>query len=281
MHDNPSDMTADHPFQPQDSVLDAQGAGGMQSPAPSRSNQASVLSTTSTANWRTTEFAQLENSLLDTRLPQTSGLEDVDVARHQQISEWREPIHLDVSHSELQPSFAETYFEYCYAWCPVLDKSTLFDELAKSPLLGDALAVLGSNLRPPMIPHPGPATYYARARRKFYDDEEPDLLISLKAVLLFYWWAPQPPSVVHRHSSWWWTSVVIRHAQQAGFHCDNNSELVETDIDRGLRRRIWWTAFVGLVVKPTCLNILTILPEPRTSHCNLSGQAMPYKPRGL
>lgn len=155
----------------------------------------------------------------------------------------------------LQQTFAETYFEYCYTWCPVLDRDTLSDELTMSPLLVDALAVVGSHIKPPMIPHDGPATYYDRARSRFYDDEEPDVMISLKAISLFYWWSPRPPTILHRHSSWWWTSVVIRHCQQLGVHREPGANHpIRQQINLSLRRRIWWTAFSRERLTALCQN---------------------------
>ncbi|KAJ5382992.1 hypothetical protein N7517_000903 [Penicillium concentricum] len=144
---------------------------------------------------------------------------------------------------DLRQSFTETYFEYCYTWCPILDRATLSRELAESPLLDNAIATLGSHVRPPLIPHAGPATYYDRARRLFYDEEEEDLVATLKAVSLFYWWAPRPPSVTHRHSSWWWTSVVIKLAQQAGFYRESIANVSRHGTEPYILRRIWWTAF--------------------------------------
>ncbi|KAK4940779.1 hypothetical protein LTR10_019172 [Elasticomyces elasticus] len=171
------------------------------------------------------------------------GPENESDARNQVISSKKQQNFLDVSQPDLQQSFTETYFEYCYPWCPILDKSSLASDLAQSPLLDNALALVGSHVQPPMIPHAGPESYYDRARRRFYDDEEADLITSLKAVLLFYWWAPRSPTMVHRHSSWWWTSVVIRHCQQAGFSHESESDSTDPQRDLGIRRRIWWTAF--------------------------------------
>ncbi|KAH6693883.1 fungal-specific transcription factor domain-containing protein [Plectosphaerella plurivora] len=145
---------------------------------------------------------------------------------------------------DLEESFMDTYWEYCYTWCPVLDRDRLTEDLARSPLLENALAAACSHIQPPLLPHEGPAEYYKRARTLFYDDAELDGLTSLKAVSLFYWWAPRPPTVVHRHSSWWWTSVLIRHAQQMNIH--REPDLARSDLtpaDMSIRRRIWWTAF--------------------------------------
>lgn len=150
----------------------------------------------------------------------------------------------DPRQQELLQSFAETYFEYCYPWCPVLERDTLSDALHRSPLLANALATAASHIQPPLVPHEGPGTYYKRASSLFYNDEEPDILTQIKAVSLFYWWAPRPPSTVHRHSSWWWTSVVIRHAQQMNFHREPRVDHpLRHRLDLSARRRIWWTAF--------------------------------------
>ncbi|CAK7209659.1 hypothetical protein SCUCBS95973_000515 [Sporothrix curviconia] len=150
----------------------------------------------------------------------------------------------DPRQQELLQSFAETYFEYCYPWCPVLERNTLADNLQRSPLLANALATAASHVQPPLVPHEGPGTYYKQASSLFYHDEEPDILTQIKAVSLFYWWAPRPPSTVHRHSSWWWTSVVIRHAQQMNFHREPRVDHpLRHRLDLSARRRIWWTAF--------------------------------------
>ncbi|KAK4120117.1 hypothetical protein N657DRAFT_693266 [Parathielavia appendiculata] len=150
----------------------------------------------------------------------------------------------DTQQQELQQIFAETYLEYCYTWCPVLDMDSLSSDTLRSSLLGNALALVGSHIRPPLIPHDGPAAYYKKATSILYNDEEADGLATLQAIALFYWWAPRSPAVAHRHSSWWWTSVLIRHAQQMNFHREPSPHYPHRDaLNLGLRRRIWWTAF--------------------------------------
>lgn len=147
---------------------------------------------------------------------------------------------------DLEQIFTDTYFTYCYPWCPVLDRSTLSTEIARSPLLANALALASSHIQPPLLPHDGPEVYYKRARAIFYDDEEADETMALKALCLFYWWAPQSPSRVHKHSSWWWTSVIIRHAQQMNIHREPAIEDPNRErVNLSLRRRIWWTVFVS------------------------------------
>lgn len=150
----------------------------------------------------------------------------------------------DGRQQELQQIYADTYIEFCYAWAPVLDVDTIHQDTLRSPLLANALAVAGSHIRPPLLPHDGPAAYYKRATSIFYHDEDTGGLATLQAVALFYWWAPRSIAVAHRHSSWWWTSVLIRHAQQMNLHREPGPGHPLRDVlDLSLRRRIWWTAF--------------------------------------
>lgn len=189
--------------------------------------------------------------IFDSNIFHTNELEHPNNSNNndQRREERNTSIGFEVSQGDLRQSYIETYWEYCYPWCPVLLRDTVLQELTESSLLDNALGIGASHLRPPLIPHPGPAAYYERARRTFYDDGEEDLVKSLKAVLLFYWWAPRPPLMVHKHSSWWWTAVVIKHAQQAGFHFQATAELSEAySIQKCIKRRIWWTAFVSAII---------------------------------
>lgn len=206
---------------------------------------------------------------VDTGFSHVYGPEIQSDARNQELRNAERPLEMIIlPEPDLQQSFAETYFEYCYTWCPVLDRERLPLELAHSPLLVNALAVVGSHIQPPMIPHDGPATYYERATSKFYNDEEVDVMISLKAISLFYWWSPRPPSILHRHSSWWWTSVVIRHCQQLGVHREPAPDHpLRHSIDLSLRRRIWWTAFARERLTAICQSKPCVIdPED----CNIS-----------
>ncbi|KAH7135287.1 major facilitator superfamily domain-containing protein [Dendryphion nanum] len=181
---------------------------------------------------------------VDTGFLQVYGLENQFDAENQALVAQLEHRYSSDLYPDLENIFKETYFSYCYPWCPVLDRNTLSSEIARSPLLANALALASSHIQPPMLPHDGPDAYYKRARKIFYEDEEADTLTTLKSLCLFYWWAPQSPSRVHRHSSWWWTSVVIRHAQQMNIHREPSTEDANRmQLDLSLRRRIWWTAF--------------------------------------
>lgn len=147
---------------------------------------------------------------------------------------------------ELLQSFTETYWDYCYTWCPVLDRETLNEEMINSPLLANAVALAASHVRPPLLEHEGSASYYSTAKAIFYNEEEVDTLVSLKALSLFYWWAPRPPSTAQRNSSWWWNSMIIRIAQQMNFHREPpEGNPLRDRLRLSLRRKIWWTVFVS------------------------------------
>lgn len=102
-------------------------------------------------------------------------------------------IESDLPPPEVQQSFADTYFDYCWPWCPVLDKTTFWQnsDISTSPLLINALALLGTQIRPPIMRHATAAEYYNRANMLFYMDQAVIQLFCLQAIMLFYWWAPR------------------------------------------------------------------------------------------
>lgn len=159
----------------------------------------SAHSSTQSPNTRLTEARTEQSYHVDTGFLHVYGPENSSDARNQvQLSLQPPPIPDELPDPDLQQSFLETYFSYCYTWCPVVDRATSSYETAMSPMLTNALALVGAHLQPPVLPHQKPEIYYDRARRKFYEDEETDSLVALKALSLFYWWSPRPPSTVHR-----------------------------------------------------------------------------------
>ncbi|OQV00218.1 Fungal specific transcription factor domain-containing protein [Cladophialophora immunda] len=150
----------------------------------------------------------------------------------------------DIAPPEIQQSFLETYFEYCFTWCPVLDRDDVQNDLERSPLLVNALSLLGSQVQPPLLKHAEPTVYYDRAKSFYNNEKEPNLITCLQAIILFYWWSPRAPTVVSRDSTWWWTGIAIRQAQQLGLHRRSRLDQRGTQCaSQGLRRRIWWTLF--------------------------------------
>lgn len=166
--------------------------------------------------------------------------EDGTASHHEPSAEHRP----DVLPPVLQESYLDTYSEYCYTWCPILDRTTMetCPEFADSLLLQEALALLGSHISPPLMPHPKPSHHYLRARRLFYDNHEDQPLTRICAVMLLYWWSTGPPNVASIDTNWWWMGASIRLAQEIGIHREQEPvHLIRPGESMGLRRRIWWT----------------------------------------
>ena len=214
-------------------VLDTPSSGDLQLTSP-----ASHAATQQEAYLGETEFLQVYDP--ETRPPREDKLitPALVIAVQDEV--------LDLPPPGLQQSFSETFFEYCYSWSPILEKKTIELDLARSPLLCNALAVTASRIRTPILKHAETVTYYDRAKKLFYDEKEPSTLTSIQAIMLFYWWNPLMPTIVNRDSTWWWTGIAIRQAQQMGLHRElRHAQSGERTAEQGLRRRIWWTLFVS------------------------------------
>lgn len=148
----------------------------------------------------------------------------------------------------LQDAFAETYLEYCYTWCPVLDPVLLRNNPTElPPLLQNALALLGTRVNPPLVQFREPAAYYERCKEIFYSDSCGHPLLRIAALMLFFWWSTGPPNQVNMDNAWWWTGITIRAAQEYGLNREPKPSQITHPWDSpGLRRRIWWTLFVSL-----------------------------------
>ena len=129
-----------------------------------------------------------------------TGIMPIFAQEHRAIARSSQSIHpapkitgQDLPPSELQESFRETYFDYCWPWCPILDEPTLRSRMDESPsaLLINALALLGIRIRPPIVQHAEAVEYYDRAKMLFYTDQENDPIVNLQSIMLFYWWAPR------------------------------------------------------------------------------------------
>ncbi|EER41499.1 conserved hypothetical protein [Histoplasma capsulatum var. duboisii H88] len=175
---------------------------------------------------------------------------------------------VDLPPPALQESFMDTYFQFCYTWCPILDNSTLFPEQEESSsvLLNQALALLGSRIQPSVLQQVPPIVYYNRAKALFLGNHESNPITCMKALLLFYWWgsAPNSPSL---DTVWWWTGVAIRLAQQIGLHREPTpGQVMRPNESPGLRRRLWWTLFARERLTSICQGRPCII-DP--SDCNV------------
>ncbi|POR32512.1 Fungal specific transcription factor domain-containing protein [Tolypocladium paradoxum] len=155
--------------------------------------------------------------------------------------------NLETISSALQEGFLESYFEYCFVWCPVLDRDFLQNPssgLDESPLLQQALALCGNRINPPLIQYRDSAVYYNRAKELFYSNYESNALVRLASIMLFFWWSAGAPNLLNMDNAWWWTGIAIRIAQECGLHREPQPhQLAQDGKTAGLRRRIWWTLF--------------------------------------
>lgn len=180
-----------------------------------------------------------------------SGYGAQDVLERSNAAQTSSGQYAELPPPALQQSYLDTYYKHCYTWCPILDppESDGTTLLNNSPLLLYALALMGSHIEPPVMPHASPAQYYKRAKALFYSNSEKNPLVAISAIMLFYWWGYAPPDIVSIDTVWWWTGVAIRQAQQLGLHREPRPGQVgllgETP---SLRRRIWWTLFVSGVL---------------------------------
>jgi len=142
----------------------------------------------------------------------------------------------------LQQSYFEAYVEYASTWCLILNRELLHahTEFSESSFLKEGLAVLGSNLRPPLIDHVHPSEHYKRAKAHFYSNNESNQLVRICGVMLLQYWSSNPEGSDSLDSNWWWTGVAIRLAQESGLHHELRSTQngVQANL-AGLRRRIW------------------------------------------
>lgn len=176
-------------------------------------------------------------------LSQTNGVEEYQVASGQLPTDHA---NVDAVSSSLQESFLETYFEYCFVWCPVLDHQFLNSQsdVTGSPLLRQALALCGNRINPPLIQYKDSVAYYNRAKELFYGNHEGNAILRLASIMLFFWWSIGATNLLNMDNAWWWTGVAIRIAHESGLHREPQPhQLIRTGETAGLRRRIWWTLF--------------------------------------
>jgi hypothetical protein len=147
---------------------------------------------------------------------------------------------------ELFDSYTDTYFEYAAVWCPVLDRDMLHETaVLSSQLLQHSIALCGTRLRPPLIPHSDPESHYKRAKSLFLRNCEPNPVLQIIAVMLFWWWSAGYPNVADLDNGRWWLGVAIRLAEDIALGQASHKARTFPGGLPGLRNRIWWTLFVS------------------------------------
>lgn len=156
------------------------------------------------------------------------------------------PTPTNINHM-LRRIYFETYLEYIYIWCPILDQDLLqlHPEFESSMLLNHSLAVVGTNLKPPFLQHAPSFEHYRMARCAFYTQNETNPLVTICALMLFHYWDMSNVHTVNNtDTDWWWLGNAIRLAQGEGLHREGKSNDPRGPF-HSLRRRIWWALFVS------------------------------------
>ncbi|PVH76486.1 hypothetical protein DL98DRAFT_641363 [Cadophora sp. DSE1049] len=245
--DEPENALFSPPRSTATSTNEVTGADYSQPPPPLDPHLGAIRTTersVSVSSPQSTRNKTSETYLGESGFLQVYTQEHRDYTAVQDVGPREGSLSLDLPGADLLQSFSETYFQSCYPFCPVLENEALASDLARSPLLTNALALTASHIQPPFIPSTKSATYYSRAKQMFYNDEEEDPITCLQAICLFYWWSPRPSSHAQRDAAWWWNAVAVRQAQQIGLHRElKPGHSNAAAVNRGLRRRIWWTLF--------------------------------------
>ncbi|KAL3485081.1 hypothetical protein BJX62DRAFT_243340 [Aspergillus germanicus] len=140
--------------------------------------------------------------------------------------------------------YADTYFEFAAVWCPILDRDMLCQPtVLTSQFLQHSLALCGTRLRPPLIPHADAQSHYKRAKSLFLGSCEPNPVLQIMGVMLFWWWSAGYPNIADLDNGRWWLGVAIRLAEDIGLSQAASKMEIFPEESPGLRRRIWWTLF--------------------------------------
>ena len=148
---------------------------------------------------------------------------------------------LELPPRAVRESLCESFFAYCYAWDPTVERAEVFGSPLEgiSPLLLQAVLLAGSRASTGLTSIATPEQYYTRAKTLFYLNHEQDPLTLLKAVSLLHWYNPHGPERVSTDTATFWCRIAVNLAQQMGLH--RQQKRVQ---DEPLRRRIWWSLVV-------------------------------------
>jgi hypothetical protein len=154
----------------------------------------------------------------------------------------------------VREGLVSNFLTYCSPWMPVADVEDLQIQSLQngadsrsaqqghtSLLLTQAVFVAGSRVPSSRLPYANSALFYNRAKALFFADFEPDPLKTISALCLLQWYNPSGPEHVSIHSGGFWLRAAVALAYQIGLHREPDPR----SPDCKLRRRLFWTLFVG------------------------------------
>ena len=101
----------------------------------------------------------------------------------------------------LMEMYVNTYFDYCYTFCPVVDWHHLEGEnsLLESQLFRHSVAAIGSWIQPPLVQHDARG-HYRHAKSLFYQNADCNPSRQITSIMLFWWLSTVPPNQVSMDS---------------------------------------------------------------------------------
>jgi hypothetical protein len=163
------------------------------------------------------------------KVPHRLSESDVTILKVQRVA--------DLPPRAIRESLLDAFWERCYPWTPVVERSWIYDRRPGkvSLLLQQAMFLAGSRVSAPLPDYPS-EDFYKKARVLFWMGAEEDPIITIAAACLLHWWNPQGPEQISLDTSSFWLRVCVGLAHQVGLHREPTGKT-----DAGLRKRIWWS----------------------------------------
>ncbi|KAH6130972.1 hypothetical protein HBI64_102180 [Parastagonospora nodorum] len=163
------------------------------------------------------------------KVPHRLSESDVTILKVQRVA--------DLPPRSIRESLLDAFWERCYPWTPVVERSWIYDRRPGkvSLLLQQAMFLAGSRVSAPLADYPS-EDFYKKARVLFWMSAEEDPIVTIAAACLLHWWNPQGPEQISLDTSSFWLRVCVGLAHQVGLHREPTGKP-----DAGLRKRIWWS----------------------------------------
>jgi len=190
-----------------------------------------------------------------------NGVAEEDVSRSRLTNVHLRPTQINQT---LRRIFFETYLEHAYIWSPILDQDLMraHPEFADSMLLNHSLALVGTNLKPPLLQYTSSAQHYQMARHSFYNCNETNPLVAISSIMLFHYWdLSNVDSANGVDTDWWWLGNAIRLAQAEGLQREGRPGPFQS-----LKKRIWWALYARERMTAICLGRPCVI-DP--AYCNV------------
>lgn len=144
----------------------------------------------------------------------------------------------------VQKALMNSFKTYCAPWTPIVDTRWLDENAQPSMLLLQAIFLAGSRVSKAHLEYGSSEVFYRRAKLLFFFGGTNNPLISIVAACLLHWYNPVGPEDVSTDTSGFWIRTAGAMAFQIGLH----KEPPPSARDRWLRRRLWWSLVVSILL---------------------------------